>query len=121
MTTLYNKFKQYGVYALMLSSLAACKKSDFAEINTDPEKLATVAPEGQFANALVQIHSGDYEVYYDLYRSIMPFTQLIVPNGGNTENVTTESVGNANNRYGYFYTRVGNNLTNVIALIDAMP
>lgn len=120
MTTLYNKFKQYGVYALMLSSLAACKKSTFAEINTNPELLAGIAPEGQFANAAVQIHSGDYEVYYDFYRVIMPFTRMTVPTGGNNENFTTESVGNANNRYGYYYTRVGNNLMNVIQLIEAM-
>lgn len=120
MTTLYNKFKQYGVYALMLSSLAACKKSEFAEINTDPEKLGTIAPEGQFATAVVNIHNGDFEVYYDFYRSIMPFTRLAVPNAGNTETFTTENGSNTNNRYGYFYTRIGNNLTNVIQLISAM-
>ena len=121
MTTIYSKFKKYGIYAVMLGSLAACQKSKFAEINTDPEKLPTVSPEGQFLNAVVQIHSGDFEYYYDFYRTIMPFTEMTVANGGNTANFIGDNTGNANNRYGYFYTRVGNNLVNVVKLIEAMP
>jgi len=121
MTTIYSKFKKYGVYAMVLGTFAACQKSKFAEINTDPEKLATIAPEGQFLNAVVQIHSGDYETYYDFYRTIMPFTEMTVANGGNTANFIGDNTGNANNRYGYYYTRVGNNLVNVVKLIEAMP
>ncbi|SDF96631.1 SusD/RagB family nutrient-binding outer membrane lipoprotein [Chitinophaga filiformis] len=121
MTTIYSKFKKYGIYAMMLSTFAACQKSKFAEINTDPEKLPTVTPEGQFVNAVVQIHSGDFEYYYDFYRTIMPFTEMTTLNGGNTANFISDNTGNANNRYGYYYTRVGNNLVNVVKLIEAMP
>lgn len=121
MTTIYSKFKKYGIYAVMLSSLAACQKSKFAEINTDPEKLANIQPEGQFLDAVVQIHSGDFEYFYDYYRTIMPFTEMIVANGGNSANFISDNTGNANNRYGYYYTRIGNALTNVMKLIEAMP
>jgi hypothetical protein len=120
MTILHNKFKQYGIYALMLGSLAACKKSEFAELNTDPTKLVTVAPEGQFLDGIVQMNSGDYEVYYDFYRTILPFTEMIVNNGGNGQTFMADNVGNANNRYGYYYTRIGNDFTNVVQLINAM-
>jgi len=120
MTTIYSKFKKYGIYAMMLGTFAACQKSKFAEINTDPEKLPTVSPEGQFLNAVVQIHSGDFEYYYDFYRTIMPFTEMTTANGGNTANFISDNTGNANNRYGYYYTRVGNNLVNVVKLIEAM-
>ncbi len=121
MTTIYSKFKKYGIYAVICGSLAACQKSKFAEINTDPEKLATVTPEGQFINAIVQIHSGDFEYYYDYYRTIMLFTELSTANGGNSANFIADNTGNANNRYGYYYTRVGNNLVNIVKLIEAMP
>lgn len=121
MTTIYSKFKKYGIYAVMLGSLAACQKSEFAEINTDPEKLASVSPEGQLVNAIVQIHSGDFEYYYDFYRTILPFSEMIVANGGNSANFIADNTGNANNRYGYYYTRVGNALVNIIKQIEAMP
>jgi hypothetical protein len=121
MTTIYSKFKKYGIYAMVLGTFAACQKSKFAEINTDPEKLATISPEGQFINSIVQIHSGDFEYYYDFYRTILPFTEMIVANGGNSANFIADNTGNANNRYGYYYTRVGNNLVNVAKLIEAMP
>jgi len=121
MTRLYNRFKRQGIYIVMVASLTACSKSKFAEINTDPEKLATVTPEGQFVNSIVNIHNGDFEYYYDYYRTIMPFTELTVSNGGNTASFISENTGNANNRYGYYYTRIGNNLINVVKLIEAMP
>jgi hypothetical protein len=121
MTTIYSKFKKYGIYAVMLSSLAACQKSKFAEINTDPEKLATIQPEGQLLDAEVQIHSGDFEYFYDFYRTIMLFTEMTVANGGNTATFISDNTGNANNRYGYYYTRIGNDLVNVVKLIEAMP
>lgn len=120
MTTIYSKVKKYGVYALMLGTLAACKKSRFAEINTDPVKLDNTAPEGQFVNAIVQIHSGDFEYYYDFYRTILPFSEMIVANGGNSANFIADNTGNANNRYGYYYTRVGNTLVNIVKQIEAM-
>lgn len=120
MTTVYNKFKRYGVYAVLLGSLAACSKDKFAQINTDEEKLATVAPEGQFLNAIVNMHNGDFEYYYDFYRTILPFTEMTVANGGNTANFIGDNTGNANNRYGYYYSKVGNNLVNVIHLIESM-
>ncbi|HJT72912.1 MAG TPA: SusD/RagB family nutrient-binding outer membrane lipoprotein [Chitinophaga sp.] len=121
MTTIYNRIKRYSVYAAVLGSLAGCSKSKFAEINTDPEKLATVTPEGQFVNAVVNIHNGDFEYFFDFYRTIMRFTETTVASGGNTANFITDNTGNANNRYGYYYTKVGNNLVNVIHLIESMP
>ncbi|UPK71499.1 SusD/RagB family nutrient-binding outer membrane lipoprotein [Chitinophaga filiformis] len=121
MTTIYSKFKKYGIYAMILGTFAACQKSKFAEINTNPEKLPIIQPEGQFLDAVVQIHSGDFEYFYDFYRTIMPFTESIVANGGNSANFISDNTGNANNRYGYYYTRIGNDLTNVVKLIEAMP
>jgi hypothetical protein len=119
MTTIYSKLKQYSLYAAMLGSLAACRK-EFQKINTDPEELASVTPEGQFIYAEVQMNSGDFEQYYDNYRWIMPFTELTVNNGGNSQTFATDNIGNTNQRFGYYYSRVGNNLANVIHLIDQM-
>lgn len=121
MTTIYNKLKKYGLYAAMLSSMAACKKANFAAINTDPETVQSILPDGQFLTAEVQLNSGDFEQFYDFYRFILPFSELTVNNGGNSMTFTTANTGNTNNRFGYYYTRIGNNLANVMHIIDIMP
>jgi hypothetical protein len=114
-----NKF----LFSLMLFAaliITGCKKSKFVEINTDPQTLYDVPPEYQFLNATISAHNTDFEWFYDFYRRIMPWMQYSTPNAGNAKTFI-EDAGNFNQRYGNYYTNVGNRLADIPRLIEAMP
>lgn len=101
-------------------SLVSCKKSSFIDYNTNPATLYTILPEEQFTNGAIAMFDADFEYYYDYYRIMMPWLQYHTPQNGNSKTFMSD-VGNFNQRRSYFYTRVGNVLTDVQKLIDALP
>lgn len=116
--------KNYSKYLIVLSLLVvvagSCKKDDFVEANTDPRTLYSVQPKEQFLKAIVSIHNTDFEWYYDNYRRIMPWMQYLTPQNGNAVSFL-QDIGNFNNRYGNFYSNVGNALEDVIEMIRQSP
>ncbi|WP_341835103.1 SusD/RagB family nutrient-binding outer membrane lipoprotein [Chitinophaga pollutisoli] len=98
----------------------ACKKEGFISYNTNPGTIYNLKPEEQFANAVVATFEADFEYYYDYYRIMMPWMQYHTSQNGNGKTFMAE-VGNFNQRRGYFYGRVGNVLTDVQKIIEAMP
>ena len=98
----------------------ACKKEGFISYNTNPGTIYNLKPDEQFANAVVATFEADFEYYYDYYRIMMPWMQYHTAQNGNGKTFMAE-VGNFNQRRGYFYGRVGNVLTDVQQIIDAMP
>lgn len=114
-----NKKLKYIAIAVSSMMMVSCT-NEFAEINTNPETVTTVGPQTFFTNAVIGIHENSFEAYYDNYRRIMPWMQLQVPIAGNTTDFITNA-GNMNSRYSAFYGNVGNNLTNLVALVDKMP
>ncbi len=98
----------------------ACKKEGFISYNTNPGTIYNLKPEEQFANGVVATFEADFEYFYDYYRIMMPWMQYHTPQNGNGKTFMSE-VGNFNQRRGYFYSRVGNVLTDVQQIIDAMP
>src|ERR671913_486114 len=119
-----NKMKNFSKYLIALSLLAvvaaSCKKEDFVEANTDPRTLYTIQPKEQFLNAIIRVHNTDFEWYYDNYRRIMPWMQYLTPQNGNAVSFL-QDIGNFNQRYGNFYSNVGNALEDVIELIRQSP
>jgi hypothetical protein len=101
-------------------SLASCKKSSFIDYNTNPTTLYTITPEQQFTDGAIAMFDADFEYYYDYYRIMMPWMQYHTPQNGNSKTFMSD-VGNFNQRRGYFYSRVGNVLTDVQKLIEALP
>jgi hypothetical protein len=108
------------VMAILIAGMSSCKKEAFIEANTDPGKIYNITPEEQLTNASIAMFDADFEYYYDYYRIMMPWLQYHTANLGNAKTFMSE-VGNFNQRYNYFYTRVGNVLTDVIQLIERMP
>lgn len=104
----------------LVIGLSSCKREAFVEANTNPGTLYNITPEEQFTNASIAMFDADFEYYYDYYRIMMPWLQYHTPQNGNSKTFMSE-VGNFNQRYGYFYGRVGNVLTDVQELIERMP
>lgn len=101
-------------------SFASCKKQTYIDYNTNPETIYIISPEEQFTNGCIAMQDADFEYYYDYYRIMMPWMQYFTPANGNSKTFMSD-VGNFNQRRGYFYTRVGNVLTDVVELIKKMP
>lgn len=111
---------KYLFLAIIPAMLAvSCKKDAFVKANINPSTLSTVDPGAQFLYASVHVPN-DFEYYYDYYRAIMPWMQMITGSGGNGLNFTTQS-GNFNYRYGNFYGNVGLTLSDIPHLIANMP
>lgn len=106
--------------AVLLSALSSCKREAFIEANVNPNTLYDITPEEQFTNGCIAMFDADFEYYYDYYRIMMPWLQYHTPQNGNGKTFMSD-VGNFNQRYNYFYTRVGNVLTDVVQLIERMP
>lgn len=113
-----NKFWAIALAAAAVST-ASCKK-EMIKYNTNPGTLYTLEPEEQFTNGCIAVHDADFEYYYDYYRIMMPWLQYHTTMNGNGKTFMSE-VGNFNQRRGYFYTRVGNVLTDVMKQIEAKP
>src|SRR6185437_511689 len=110
------KFLFLAMIPAMLT--VSCKKSAFVEANINPSTLTSVDPGAQFLYAAVHA-TNDFETYYDYYRAIMPWMQMITNSAGNAENFTNQS-GNFNYRYGNFYGNVGLALSDIPHLVAKM-
>jgi hypothetical protein len=111
---------KYLFLAMIPAVLAvSCKKDAFVKANINPSTLTTVDPGAQFLYASVHVPN-DFEYYYDYYRAMMPWMQMITGSAGNGLNFTTQS-GNFNYRYGNFYGNVGLALSDIPHLIANMP
>ena len=113
------KFRKY-ILALLIacSAFTACKKSTFVDLNIDPTTLLTVDPKQQFLSAASHLPN-DFEAYYDVYRSLMPWMQYSTGNAGNGSGFTNPS-SHFNYRYGNFYGNVGVPLSDIPQLISKM-
>lgn len=109
--TMKNFFK-YLVGSVIFFS--ACSREKFAEINTDPDLVLVtgVQPKTLFPNAVLAIHTNDFEAYYDINRNIMTWTDYWVRAGGlpaylaSTSNYTAIwTASNRPYRYDNLYTR----------------
>ena len=94
--------------------------SDFAETNTNPLDKVTATPEEILPQAIKKGYDASYEYYYDFYRRIMPWTQTLVPNVGNSSEFMDDG-SNMNQRKDVFYGDHGSLLTDIIHQIDQMP
>ncbi|SDL16074.1 SusD/RagB family nutrient-binding outer membrane lipoprotein [Siphonobacter aquaeclarae] len=111
--------------ALLLISLVAlgltsCDRQKFAELNTDPDAILNIPPQYELTTGLLNIHQNSFEYYYDYNRAIYYWAQSFVTLTGNSANVY-EGSGNLNQRYGNFYSQVGNRLVDVQQIIDKLP
>lgn len=112
--------RNYIIGALLLSM--SCSRSHFANLNTDPDAVLTINPATEVTPGEVDIHSNSFEVFYDFVRDIKPWTQTYVFTTGNSSTyLTAFSTSNINYRWGNFYGGVGDNLTDVLHIIDNMP
>ncbi|MDP4151137.1 MAG: SusD/RagB family nutrient-binding outer membrane lipoprotein [Bacteroidota bacterium] len=111
-----NKFLLLTILPAMV--WISCKKSDFAKVNTNPATLTKVDPGNQFLQA-ANHYANDFEYYYDVYRSMMPWMQYSTNGAGNAPNFNLET-GNFNYRYGNFYNNIGVPLADIPQLIAKM-
>ncbi len=113
------KFHKYILaFLIACSAFTACKKSTFVALNVDPTTLLTVDPKQQFLSAASHLPN-DFEAYYDVYRSLMPWLQYSTSSAGNGSGFTNPS-SHFNYRYGNFYGNVGVPLADIPQLISKM-
>ncbi|KYP13337.1 MAG: hypothetical protein A1D16_03695 [Flavihumibacter sp. CACIAM 22H1] len=106
--------------AMSVMTFSSCDKQDYIDFNTNPNTIYNLTPEQQFTNSCIAMFDADFEYYYDYYRIMMPWMQYFTPANGNSKTYM-QDVGNFNQRRGYFYLRVGNNLTDVLQIINRAP
>lgn len=111
-------YKYILVFSIAASALSSCKKSTFVDLNVDPTTLLTVDPKQQFLQASTHLPN-DFEFYYDVYRSLMPWLQYSTGGAGNGSGFTNPS-SHFNYRYGNFYNNVGVPLSDIPQLISKM-
>lgn len=99
--------------------LSSCEKQAFVDINKNPDALSEIPPQNQFLQATNNVHSQDFEAYYDLYRRIMPWMQYNTPQSGNQGSFTL-NYDNFANRYGRLYNGVGDRLYDLEQLVGKM-
>jgi hypothetical protein len=99
--------------------LYSCEKQEFVDINKNPDALSEIPPQNQFLQATQQIHSNDFEVFYDYYQRIMPWMQYNTPLNGN-QGSYTQNYANFSNRYGRLYNGVGDRLYDLEQLVGKM-
>ncbi len=120
MNTVINFKYRCAFLGLLLITVFSCSRTNFAKLNTDPDAVLTIDPKTELTPGEIDIHSNDFEVFYDFVRNIKPWTQNYVATVGNSATFQT-SGGNINNRWGNFYGGVGYNLEDVLHIIDKMP
>lgn len=96
--------------------LSSCEKQAFVDVNKNPDALSEIPPQNQFLQATNQLHSQDFEAYYDFYRRIMPWMQYNTPQSGNQGSFTL-NYDNFANRYGRLYNGVGDRLYDLEQLV----
>lgn len=112
----------YPFTAVLLLGLAACSRSKFASLNTNPDAVLSIAPEYELTTGQMPVYNNSYEAFYDFYQYIRPWTQLWVSAAGNTGGIGAfTSVANGNDRWNNFYSNVGPPLVDVQHLISIAP
>ncbi len=107
-------------FALLGVVATSCSDDDYVDANRNPDVLTEIPPENQFLNATLNLHSQDFEAFYDFYTKIMPWMQYVTPVNGNAANFTS-NVGRFSNRYGRLYTGVGDALVDMEKLVGKLP
>ena len=111
-------YKYVLALLILVTALGSCKKSTFVDLNIDPTTLLSVDPKQQFLQASAKLPN-DFEYYYDVYRSLMPWMQYSTGASGNGSGFTNPS-SHFNYRYGNFYSNVGVPLSDIPKLIAKM-
>ncbi len=111
----------YATGLLMIGGQFACSRSKFAQINTNPDAVLSINPQTELTPGEIAIHSSSIEVFYDFVRNIKPWTQTYVFTTGNTSTFLAGANANMNERWSIFYGGVGDNLFDVMQIIDKMP
>lgn len=111
--------KKILILALSFSLFTSCT-SDFAEINTNPTDQIKATPEELLPLAIKKGYNASFIYYYDYYRRIMPWTQMSVPNSGNSSEFMNDASG-MNQSKNVFYEDHGALLTDIIYKIDHLP
>lgn len=120
MCKLNNLLYKTPLVFFLLLSLFSCSRSKFAGLNTDPDAVLTIDPKTELTPGELDMFQNDFEVFYDFIRNIKPWTQCYVPVTGNTATFL-QTGGNIGQRWSIFYGGLGDNLEDVIHLIDNMP
>jgi hypothetical protein len=105
---------------LIVVTILSCKKSDFVELNTNPQLLDKITPEQEFLDATIRLQSERLEWYYDNIRGIMSWMQMNTPLNGNATSFISESGNFRNSRYNMFYPGIGASLEDVKHIIAEM-
>lgn len=112
-------FKSKLILLAAVGFLSSCEKDAFVDVNKNPDALTEIPPQNQFLQATSQLHSQDFEAFYDMYRRIMPWMQYTTPTNGNQGSFTL-NYDNFSNRYGRLYNGVGDRLYDLEQLISKM-
>ena len=121
-----NIFLVLGVTILF----SACKRENFAELNTDPDLVfaSNLNPKTLFPNAVLANHTNDFEAYYDINRNIMFWNYQWVRLAGGGASLqafnTPVTASQTPYRYDNLYTResigAGGVATEMQNIIDKM-
>jgi hypothetical protein len=106
--------------ALIGVSISSCKKDQFVELNTNPAIIDKITPEQQFMNSVINMHGDRFEYYYDNFRAIMPWMQMVTALNGNSVTFISDAASFRNVRYNNFYPKVGGNLTDMEELVKGL-
>ncbi|WP_175636431.1 SusD/RagB family nutrient-binding outer membrane lipoprotein [Pedobacter ghigonis] len=106
--------------ALIGITISSCKKDQFVQLNTDPSIVDKITPEQQFMNSVINMHGDRFEAYYDNFRAIMPWMQMLTALNGNSVTFISDAASFRNVRYNNFYPKVGGNLTDMEELVKKM-
>jgi hypothetical protein len=119
MATAKNTLCTFTILGCLMLGLYSCSRSKFAGLNTDPDAVLSIDPKTELTPGETGMVSNDLEVFYDFIRNIKPWTQVYVPVTGNTSTFL-QTGGNIGQRWGSFYGGVGDDLEDVIHIIDNM-
>jgi hypothetical protein len=120
MATVKNILSTFTILGCLALGMYSCSRSKFAGLNTDPDAVLSIDPKTELTPGETGMVSNDFEVFYDFIRNIKPWTQVYVPVTGNTSTFL-QTGGNIGQRWSSFYGGVGDDLEDVIHIIDNMP
>jgi hypothetical protein len=119
MATVKNILSTFTIMGCLALGMYSCNRSKFAGLNTDPDAVLSIDPKTELTPGETGMVSNDFEVFYDFIRNIKPWTQVYVPVTGNTSTFL-QTGGNIGQRWSSFYGGVGDDLEDVIHIIDNM-
>jgi hypothetical protein len=119
MSTVKNIVYSFTILGCLLLGLYSCSRSKFADLNTNPDAVLTIDPKTELTPGETSMVNDNFETFYDFIRNINPWTQTYVPMGGNTATFQ-QSGGNIGARWGILFGSVGDDLVDVIHIINTM-